>query len=261
MKTLFLAWQDPGSRAWFPIGKLTHDGQEYHFHYIQGAIQAKERSNFQPLLAFPSFDESYTSIELFPPFANRLLRRSRPEYPQFIQWLDLAADDLNPITLLSRTGGQRATDHFEVFPLPERNEAGDYQIYFFAHGLSHFPPSAQHRATQCTVGEELLLLHDLQNNYDPRALMLRTEDRHNVGFCPRYLVQDPFDLVTQFPHEVRVVVEKVNPSPTPLQFRLLCKFTAKWREGFHPFSGIEYQPVTPTASTISPQASSMLALN
>ena len=177
MTTLFLAWQDPTSRAWFPIGKLTHDGQRYHFGYIQGALQALSAANFQPLFAFPDFHQSYTSIELFPPFANRLLRRSRPEYPDFIQWLDLASDangspqtEIDPIALLARSGGKRATDHFEVFPLPERNEAGEYQIYFFAHGLSHYPPTAQQRASQCIPGEELLLVHDLQNTYDSHAL-------------------------------------------------------------------------------------------
>jgi hypothetical protein len=89
--------------------------------------------------------------------------------------------------------------------------------------------------------------------------MLRTEDRQIVGFCPRYLVQDLFELVSgcnraevssacvapssRFPHEVRVVVEKVNPAPTPLQYRLLCKLTAQWQPNFHPFAGLEYQPL------------------
>jgi hypothetical protein len=70
MTTLFLAWQDPTSRAWFPIlqrrgyanGKLTHDGQRYHFGYIQGALRASAEANFQPLFAFPDFHQPYTSF-------------------------------------------------------------------------------------------------------------------------------------------------------------------------------------------------------
>jgi hypothetical protein len=73
--------------------------------------------------------------------------------------------------------------------------------------------------------------------------MLRTEDRQIVGFCPRYLVPDLFELVSRLPQEVRVVVEKMNPTPTPLQYRLLCKLTAKWQADFHPFAGFEYQPL------------------
>jgi hypothetical protein len=109
--------------------------------------------------------------------------------------------------------------------------------------LSHYPSTAQQRASQCTAGEELLLVHDLQNQSDSRALMLRTEDRHIVGFCPRYLVPDLFELVYEFHREIRVVVEKVNPAPTPFQYRLLCKLIAKWQPNFHPFAGLEYQPL------------------
>ena len=86
-----------------------------------------------------------------------------------------------------------------------------------------------------------MLMHDIQNGYDAKALMLRTIDRHNIGFCPRYLVKDFFQLVGKQPQAVKVVVEKVNPAPTPLQFRLLCKLTAKWTQEFQPFSGDEYR--------------------
>jgi hypothetical protein len=40
---------------------------------------------------------------------------------------------------------------------------------------------------------------------------------------------------------LRVVVEKVNPAPTPFQYRLLCKLTTKWQPNFYPFAGFEYQ--------------------
>jgi hypothetical protein len=247
MKTLFLAWQDAVSRSWYPIGKLTYDGREYCFVYIKGAIQAQKAANFQPLLAFPDFNESYTSIELFWPFANRLLNRSRPEYPEFIEWLNLDSvgnpKSIDPITLLGRSGGKRVTDSLAVFPRPECNAAGAYEIYFFTNGLRHYPPSAQQRAAECIIGEELMLLPDIQNQHDPQALMLRTIDRHLVGFCPRYLVADFFQLVGTQPQAVKVVVEKVNPAPAPLQFRLLCKLTTKADREFQPFCGTEYQPL------------------
>jgi hypothetical protein len=31
LRTLFLSWQDPNSRSWFPIGQLTHRQGVYHF--------------------------------------------------------------------------------------------------------------------------------------------------------------------------------------------------------------------------------------
>jgi len=255
MKTLFLAWQDAVSRSWYPIGKLTHDGREYCFVYIDGALQAKEAANFQPLLAFPDFYQSYTSIELFWPFANRLLNRSRPEYLEFIEWLNLDSGGnpafIDPITLLGRSGGKRVTDSLAVFPLPECNAAEEYEIYFFANGLRHYPPSAQQRAAECMTGEELMLLPDIQNQHDPQALMLRTSDRHLVGFCPRYLVTDFFQLIGKQPQAVKVVVEKVNPAPAPLQFRLLCKLTATGNRGFQPFTGAEYQPISSVSAALT----------
>jgi hypothetical protein len=243
MKTLFLAWQDPSTRAWFPIGKLTHDGRLYHFVYLQGAIDASKKANFQPIISFPKFDQYYGSLELFPLFNNRLLRSSRPDYPAFIQWLNLPQDALDPIAILSRTGGRRETDTFEVFPSPEPDENGDYRIHFFAHGLRHLPPEAQQNLYQLRSGQALKLMHDAQSEYDSRALLLRTESLHLAGYCPRYLVPDFFELVTNTPRQVTVAIERINPPPTPLQFRVLCSLTAKWEENFHPFSNPAYVPL------------------
>lgn len=89
MKTLFLAWKDPVSLAWFPIGRLTFDGKLYRFVYIQGVLSAHQKADFPPLWSFPDLDRVYESPELFPLFANRLLRRSRPDYPDFVKWLNI----------------------------------------------------------------------------------------------------------------------------------------------------------------------------
>lgn len=82
-KTLFLAWLDPISRYWFPIGRLTFDGGIYQFVYTQGVKEAQEKCAFKPLSSFPRLDEIYTSTQLFPVFANRLMSRSRPDYSSF----------------------------------------------------------------------------------------------------------------------------------------------------------------------------------
>jgi hypothetical protein len=142
---LFLAWQNPSSRAWFPVGKLTYDGRLYHFVYLQGAIEASEKADFQPIISFPDFHQEYGSLELFPLFQNRRLRRSRPDYPAFIQSLNLPSDETDPMAILSRSGGRRQTDSFEVFPCPERTESGQYEMHFFTHGLRYCPSAAQQR--------------------------------------------------------------------------------------------------------------------
>lgn len=249
--TLYLAWQDPRSRLWFPIGRLTFEDKQYHFVYLKGAIEAQKKGGFEPLLSFPELSRKYTSTELFPVFSNRLMSRSRPEYPKFIHWLNMPQDEDDPIALLARSGGRRETDTLTVFPGPEPNEEGKYHIHFFSHGLRYLPECAIERINRFQPGDKLLLAHEFQNPYDPQALTLNTEDHHIVGYCPRYLGKTIFQLLSKEPNHVNVFVERVNPRPTPLQFRLLCSMTADWVEGFCPFTENEYQPISDEISTNS----------
>jgi hypothetical protein len=243
LKTLFLAWQDPVSRSWFPIGRLTFNGKEYQFNYTKGVLKALLECLFKPLPSFPDFSKVYTSQKLFPLFSNRVRPRSRPDYPEFVQWLNIPQHEDDPIALLARSGGKRVTDKFEVFPCPEPDEKGRYRIHFFAQGLRHLPKWAIERINGLEVGELLYLSHGFQNPDDSSALLLCTEDRGIVGYCPRYLCGDIFQIISQHRELVRVEVDRLNQPPTPLQFRLLCKMTADWRD-FRPFSSPMYQPVS-----------------
>ena len=243
MKTLFLAWQDPVTRSWFPIGRLTFNGKEYQFNYTKGVLEAILKCWFEPLPSFPDFSKVYTSQKLFPLFSNRVMPRSRPDYPEFVQWLNIPEHEDDPIALLARSGGKRVTDKFEVFPCPEPDENGRYCIHFFAHGLRHLPKPAIERINGLQVDELLYLAHEFHNRHDPSALLLCTEDRWIVGYCPRYLCGDIFQIISQDRELVRVEVDRLNQPPTPLQFRLLCKMTADGRD-FRPFSSPMYQPVS-----------------
>ena len=243
MKTLFLAWQDPVSRSWFPIGRLTFNGKEYQFNYTKGVLKALLECLFKPLPSFPDFSKVYTSQKLFPLFSNRVRPRSRPDYPEFVEWLNIPQHEDDPIALLARSGGKRVTDNFEVFPCPEPDENGRYRIHFFAQGLRHLPKPAIERINQLQVGELLYLAQEFQNPHDSSALLLCTKDRGIVGYCPRYLLEDILKIISQHPEVVRVEVDRLNQPPTPLQFRLLCKMTADWRD-FRPFSSPMYQPVS-----------------
>ena len=243
MKTLFLAWEGSGSRSWFPIGRLTFNRKEYQFNYTNGVREAKDKCGFEPLPSFPDFHKVYTSQKLFPLFSNRVMPRSRPDYPEFVQWLNIPQHEDDPIALLARSGGKRVTDKFEVFPCPEPDEKGRYRIHFFAHGLRHLPKPAIERINGLQVGELLSLAHEFQNRHDPSALLLCTEDHWIVGYCPRYLCGDFFQIISQDRELVRVEVDRLNQPPTPLQFRLLCKMTADWGD-FRPFSSQMYQPVS-----------------
>lgn len=248
MKKLFLAWQDAISRRWFTIGRLTFDGETYRFVYTQGVHQAQLETDFQPLLAFPDLNVEYEAGKLFPLFSNRLLPRSRSDYADFVEWLSVPEHEDEPMALLARSGGQRVTDTLEVFPCPEPDAVGQYHVHFFAHGLSHMAEASRERATRATPGEPLLIVHDFQNPREPQALMMRTAettpgDMHLMGYCPRYLLEDALKLLEKNQNLAHITVERVNPPPAPVQFRLLCRMTMSWSDNFQPFSGEAYQPL------------------
>lgn len=249
MKTLFLAWLDPVARRWYPVGRLQTDQGGYEFRYTGGALSARQEAGFQPLAAFPELTATYRSPELFALFSNRLLPRSRPDYREFIEWLHIPENEAEPIVILARSGGRRATDTFEVFPEPQVDEDGMGVLHFFVHGIRHSSEGAVQRAESLVAGERLLLMHDLQNPHDPSALALRTGasapgDLHLLGFCPRYISEEVLPVVEQHPERVEVEVTQVNPPPAPAQMRVLCSM--RLPVGLTPglFRGPKYLPLS-----------------
>ena len=237
MKVLYLAWQDPESRQWYPVGKLTSDKGIYRFVYTKGATLSK---NFIPFGSMRDLYEVYRSREMFPLFANRLISKKRPEYRDFLRWLDLREDEADPLVLLGRTEGVRATDSLTVFPCPELDPQGRYVVHFFSHGLRHLADEARLRINALHTDDRLYLMPDPQNPYDGYALAIRTNDPATiVGYCPRYISGDFLEILENNPDSVEVYVKRVNPE-APMQLRLLCTLTADWPEKFKPCSSEHY---------------------
>jgi hypothetical protein len=111
------------------------------------------------------------------------------------------------------------------------------------YGDRHLPQCAIGRINRLEPGEKLWLAHEFQNSSDSQALTLHSEDHHIVGYCPRYLKNEVFELLERDPSSVILQVERVNLPPTPLQFRLLCQITALCKDDFRSFSNPEYQPL------------------
>jgi hypothetical protein len=238
MKTLYLAWQDPNSRHWLPVGKLSAEDGIYRFVYTKGAVLSK---NFIPFGFMQDLHEIYRSRDLFPLFANRLISRKRPEYRDFLRWLDLVEDEADPLVLLARTEGVRETDSLTVFPCPEPDPEGKYVVHFFSHGLRHLSEEARSRINAIRAREKLYLLPDPQNPHDGYAIALRTDDPATiVGYCPRYISRDFLEILKNNPDTVKVCVKRVN-TDAPIQLRLLCTLTADWPENFKPCSSEYYQ--------------------
>jgi hypothetical protein len=244
MTMIYLAWQEPVERRWIPVARPTFDGEKYRFVYTKGARSPR----FLKLGRFSDLNSIYESAELFPIFSNRLLHKNRPEYEQYLKWLDIAADHDDAISILSRTEGLRATDSLELFPCPVRSPEGRYFARFFAHGLRYLDTSAISRIGKLGHGDPLFLMEDVQNPADPLAIAIRSQDPPTIiGYCPRYLTADFRQLLKGCgPQDVRASVERVNQG-APLQLRLLCSVTACWPDGFNPCADEVYQPIPPGA--------------
>jgi len=244
MKTLYLAWQAPTSRAWFPIGRLDADPphNDFRFRYTGGALNAEKGEGFQPLYSFPKFNDDYRASELFPLFENRVLGQNRREYPDFLDWLGLNAQDADPLDILAVSGGERATDNLEVFPRIEKSADNSFKVRFFAHGLRHLSVHSQTRAATLKAGDNLRVMVELNNPATRLAISLLSDDYYMIGWTPRYLVPDFLECIVSTPLREASIV-KVNPSPAPAHRRLLLELSGKMPPEHEPMSTPDFRPL------------------
>lgn len=240
MKAIFVAYQDPESRSWKPVGRLTHEQDGYVFVYTHGASQLP---GFVPFGRMQNLNDKYVSEKIFPLFSNRLLPKSRPEYSEYLNWLGLTPSSHDNLEELGRTGGLRATDNLELIPCPEPTNTNQYEVFFFCRGLRHLPHEAQLRASCLEKGERLYLQKDIQNSFDSFALTLRTDAPvTTVGHVPSYYSEDFSKLITLLEQDkIQVTVERVNQD-APIQYRVLCKLTAPWPSDFRPCKSDAFNP-------------------
>lgn len=227
MKKLYVAWQNEESREWVPVAMLTHTADGYFLQYTRGAKRCKSFSGFGRM---GELDQIYFSPELFPFFSNRLISKSRPEYKDYLRWLGLNDLNSDPMSMLSVTGGIRATDSFELIPSPRKLE--DRLILdFFPRGLNHFPNETLKLVASLKDGAPLYLLKDIQNPYDDRALLLRTDEpKLLVGFIARYYCSGLLRLLDSGA-KVSMKIKQVNRD-APLDMRILCTLETSCDKNF-----------------------------
>lgn len=243
MSTLFVAWQAPHpTRAWFPIGRLdvSADRKDYLFRYTQGAQRAHERAGFEPLIAFPDFEQRYEADELFPLFRNRILDSNRKDFQEYLHWLDLNPVNADPIEILGLTGGERQTDSLEVFPKVQKLADGTIQCRFFLHGLRHVSSAARERAMTLLEGEALQVAVEVNNPATTWAVQLQTTDCHLIGWAPRYLVDDLRAALLER-STVTATVQRINLLGAPFARRVLVELRGGVPSNFEPMTSDEYQ--------------------
>jgi hypothetical protein len=244
MNTLFVAWRsgDKHQGVWGPVGMLNFDGKLYRFCYTLGALKF---SGFQPFPSMEDLHGVYASAELFPLFANRLLSQTRPEYEDYLRWGGFNPGYLpDPVAILSITGGISQTDSIEVFPCPIPDQTGCFQNKFFLHGIRWLPQESVNRIVRLQPEEQLLLMPDPANQYDPYAVAVRTQiELMVIGYVPRYLNRDILHLLQDCdPENIDLVVDRLN-SDAPLQQRVLCKMRSCWPDDFRPCQSEEFRPI------------------
>ena len=242
-RRVFVAWQNPETREITPVAMLQRlaDGEaRFEFRYLR---RAGDLPDFRPFIGFPDLARPYQSEELFPFFENRIVPRTREDYPEFVRSLGLGPD-ADPFEILARTEGRRQTDTIEVFPEPLLDQ-GSLCLCFLVHGIRHVP-GADEAIEHLSPGAELSVMADLQNDNDVLAVMVRSADYQLLGWIPRYLtelVHTPLRELGQGALSVRV--EHIGDRDGPIHLRLLCRMEARWPEGRPaPFSGPDYEPFT-----------------
>jgi hypothetical protein len=236
MNSVFLAWQDPHTKSWHLVGKLTYNQGLYQFAYMKGTQTSKQ---FMPFERMRDVKKMYFSMELFPLFANRLLNKSRPEYSNFLRWLNLDPTiSPDPLLLLARSGGVRATDLLRVFALPEFiTPQGSYEVYFFSQSLRslwvEMPPQVDQ-----LPGQRLRVVHDGRF-----SLVLERDETVNMGEMPGYLAK-VFRSVLDDPEKpVTTTVVRVNLE-APWQLKVLCKLTFQQKDMVQLFKEEEFQVIS-----------------
>jgi hypothetical protein len=71
-----------------------------------------------------------------------------------------------------------------------------------------------------------------------------------LGYVPRTLIED-LNAARNGGHAVTVSVERVNPTPAPVQQRLLVRFEIPAMDGFRPLATARYEPLSGEATRFS----------
>lgn len=219
-----VVWQHPESRRFSAVGDLVidHEGPQIGRCAFSYRSDARTEPDFHPFLAFPEFGHRYVREgSLFPFFANRVMSARRPDYSQYVEALGLSAELADPVEILARSGGGRATDTVHVVPEPVPAPSGGTTRHFLASGVRHLD-GASDRVAGLAHGARLELRDEPDNPENPRAVLLDADGGRPVGWVPNYLL-DELHKAREEGDQVLVTVEKANSPDAPAHLRLLCR--------------------------------------
>jgi len=250
-RRLVVTWEHPDTRAISPVGFLTYDGSTYVFVYLRQALEAE---GFRPLVGFPDLRRRYESDQLFPLFAQRVMDPHRADYARYVDRLGLNPDELDPWEQLARSEGTRQGDTIQLLPNPGRDPNGIWRCRTLVHGLRWIPMRAttvdgvarevtsaelEVALTSLQVGDDLELVMEPSNRYNPRAVVVLDRSRIPLGYLPD-LMTEGFGRLSQAA-SVAARVVRVNGPDAPAHLRLVVELSAQVTDEFEFFSGPRWQ--------------------
>lgn len=215
-----VVWQHPETRQFSQIGRLDVGPDGYRFAYCDDAAGV---TGFEPFLAFPDLGGVYESSVLFPFFQNRVLSARRPNHPLYLERLGLG-EGADPVEVLARSGGGRATDTIHLVPEPALTSAGVIELRFLASGVRHADPDGRHLG-RVRAGDVLGVHEDVVNPVNPLAIQLENGRSEPLGWVPDHLLDVVRGLRDAY--DVYVLADVVNTPETPAHLRLLCLLEAR----------------------------------
>jgi hypothetical protein len=243
--SLYVAWQNPATRAWQTVARLSRAGDGYELVFTRGvtSLPTIPSDLFRMDVA-----KKYSADGLFPLFRNRLPPRSRTDFPKIAQWLNLMGDE-DEFVLLSRFGLIPGTDSLLVYPEPEV-VSGTYALEFFVHGIDQVNDRVLKLDGALGAGKRLLPLLDVQNPVDPDAVAIRYVDPPAlIGYVPAFYAPDFRHLLLQpgLAAKAQLSVVRFNED-APNRLRLLCKFESPVPQGFRALNSESHQPMIDKAA-------------
>ena len=224
---LVVAWQNRATRLIEPVGLLEH-GPPYRFRYLRRAGRVE---GFQPFVSFPDLERTYTSLNLFPLFSQRIMSMRRPDFGEFLDQLHLSRTS-TPWEQLARSEGRSSGDTVQVFPVPSVGTDGATTCRFLVHGIRHVTGGPLPALVR---GQPLALQDDPSNPYNDQAVLVTDTAGHPLGYVPDLLLGHLAQMRSTGP--VDVTVEHINGPEAPPHMRLLVRLEGRVPPGYEPMSG------------------------
>jgi hypothetical protein len=252
VSSLFITWQAPESRRFYPIARLTRvsDG-EFELAYIR-AVREAEREGFAGLPGFEDVEEVYRSSALPSLFQSRTASRGRRVHLEGeSESVPQPANDVldaAPITLfLNRQPGAPA-ERLEAFAPPLPGGGGRYWGAFVIRGVGRVGGSAD-LVERLSADEALALVPEPDNAYNPRALLVARTDGTLIGYAPDYLANELslVPLVTTSVHLGLLAVHRITFSPAQPLYQVTCRYECAEAVGRALFRSPAYEPLSPRA--------------